>query len=73
MDFLEASTLEEHDSLLEHESFFLENPQETCSYDSSLESSPVSAKTTFDAYNHLVVIKKLCSNRRVIHIVYTNP
>ncbi|TVU07495.1 hypothetical protein EJB05_40851, partial [Eragrostis curvula] len=41
MDFLEASTLEELDPLHEHGSFFLENPQETCSFDSSLESSPV--------------------------------
>ncbi|OEL19406.1 hypothetical protein BAE44_0019575 [Dichanthelium oligosanthes] len=58
MDILEASNLESEgkDSINEHESFFLEKPEDPCSHNASLESVTFCATSTYEDNNHLKVL-----------------
>jgi hypothetical protein len=58
MESCEAPTLEfiGKDSIDEHSSFILDIPYEPCSHNSSPESAMLSALTTHEGYNHLLIL-----------------
>ena len=55
MEFLEGLSLESEgmDSTDEHESFFIENPQDACSFEATLEQEDLCAKKAYEDYNLL--------------------
>ena len=65
----EQLTLEtgEKDSTNGHESFFLEQPQDTCSSNKTLELIAPSAKSTYEDYNHLKALTSKMFRKMVVH------
>ncbi|OEL37272.1 hypothetical protein BAE44_0001709 [Dichanthelium oligosanthes] len=68
MDILGASTLEpEKEGFInEHESFILEEPQDPCSPKKSSESRIHCAKSTYESYNHLMLLDHETFKRMVV-------
>jgi hypothetical protein len=56
MDILEGSTLEskKEDHVDEHQSYILEEPQDSCFHEKSLESIVPFAVSTYESCNHLM-------------------